>query len=98
MDDTLQLRELAHSSGTREERAQAAVRLIRALGPYRWAGLYDVTANEIEVIAWDGPGAPTYPRFPISKGLMGLRLLPSIQSSFRTLRQIRVTLRPLEAP
>lgn len=47
------------------------MRLIRALGPYRWAGLYGVTTNEIAVIAWDGPEPPTYPRFPISKGLNG---------------------------
>jgi putative methionine-R-sulfoxide reductase with GAF domain len=61
MDDTLhQLYELGHSPGTREKRSQAAVRLIRALGPYRWAGLYDVTVNEIAVIAWDGPEPPTY--------------------------------------
>jgi len=73
MDDTLhQLRELSHSSGTREKRSRAAVGLIRSLGPYRWAGLYDVTANEIAVIAWDGPEPPTYPRFPISKGLNGV--------------------------
>ena len=48
-----------------------AVGLIRSLGPYRWAGLYDVAAGEIAVIAWDGPEPPTYPRFPVSRGLNG---------------------------
>jgi GAF domain-containing protein len=33
--------------------------------------LYDVIADEIAVIAWEGPEPPTYPRFPVSKGLNG---------------------------
>ena len=41
------------------------------MGPYRWAGLYDVLRTEIAVIAWSGPQAPTYPRFPVDKGLNG---------------------------
>lgn len=48
------LRDLAHLRGTRVERAQAAVRVIREAAPYR-----------------DGPEPPTYPRFPLSKGLNG---------------------------
>jgi L-methionine (R)-S-oxide reductase len=66
-----QLRDLAHDPRSREQRAQVAVRLVRALGSYRWAGLYDVTPDEIAVIAWDGPEPPIYPRFPASKGLNG---------------------------
>lgn len=72
MDDRLSaLRELATHPGTRKQRAQLAVPLVRSLGSYRWTGLYDVTAEEISVIAWDGPEPPTYPRFPVSKGLNG---------------------------
>ena len=65
------LRRLGDLPGHRVEKAQRAVALIRKLGPYRWAGLYDVLAAEIAVIAWDGPEAPTYPRFPVTRGLNG---------------------------
>ena len=72
-DSVATLRSLAARSGTRVQKAQEAVALIRAIGAYRWAGLYDVSvsASEIAVVAWDGPDAPTHPRFPISKGLNG---------------------------
>lgn len=42
---------------------------IRRFGGYRWVGVYDVTANEIAAVGWNGPAAPTYPRFPRSQGL-----------------------------
>ena len=65
------LRSLGDGEGTRAARAQRAIDLIRKLGPYRWAGLYDVLPSEIAVIAWSGPQAPTHPRFPIAQGLNG---------------------------
>jgi L-methionine (R)-S-oxide reductase len=65
------LRSLGEGEGTRAAKAQRAIDLIRFLGPYRWTGLYDVLPTEIAVIAWSGPEAPTYPRFPIAKGLNG---------------------------
>jgi GAF domain-containing protein len=65
------LRSLAEGEGDRTAKAQRAIDLIRSLGPYRWAGLYDVSQSEIAVIAWSGPQAPTYPRFPVAKGLNG---------------------------
>ncbi len=65
------LRSLDKSDGDRAVKAQRAIDLIRLLGSYRWAGLYDVLASEIVVIAWSGPEAPTHPRFPIDKGLNG---------------------------
>ena len=34
-------------------------------------GIYDVGPSEISVIAWSGPAAPAWPRFPIDKGLSG---------------------------
>jgi GAF domain-containing protein len=67
--DTLRL--LAEGDGDRAVKAQRAIELIRRLGFYRWAGLYDVLPSEIVVIAWSGPQAPTYPRFPIAQGLNG---------------------------
>jgi len=66
-----ELRSLGEDRRDRAVNAQRAVELVRALGPYRWAGLYDVLRTEIAVIAWSGPQAPTYPRFPIDKGLNG---------------------------
>jgi GAF domain-containing protein len=65
------LRALRNSPGDRAAKAQRAVDLVRTLGSYRWAGLYDVLPAEISVVAWSGPEAPTYPRFPITKGLNG---------------------------
>jgi GAF domain-containing protein len=40
-------------------------------GGYRWVGLYEVTEREIAAIGWSGPGAPAYPRFPVTQGLSG---------------------------
>jgi L-methionine (R)-S-oxide reductase len=67
------LRSLAGGAGSRTDKAARAAALIRALGPYRWVGLYDVnvTASEIAVVAWEGPEAPAHPRFPITHGLNG---------------------------
>jgi L-methionine (R)-S-oxide reductase len=64
-------RSLAAATGSRTQKAKLAAALIRALGAYRWVGIYDVTELEIAVIAWDGPEAPAHPRFPITKGLNG---------------------------
>ena len=60
------------SNHNREEKARQTVNAIRESGGYRWVGLYDVEENEIAVIAWAGPGAPAYPRFPRSQGLNGI--------------------------
>jgi L-methionine (R)-S-oxide reductase len=65
------LRSLGNGEGTRAAKAQRAIELIKTLGPYRWAGLYDVLPSEIAVIAWSGPQGPTHPRFPIAQGLNG---------------------------
>ena len=65
------LRQLREGAGDRAAKAQRAVELIRTLGPYRWVGVYDVLATEIAVVAWCGPAPPTYPRFPVTKGLNG---------------------------
>ena len=49
-----------------------AAELIRQAAPYRWVGLYEVTATEIRAVAWTGAVAPTFPRFPRGKGLNGV--------------------------
>lgn len=66
--------ELVASSTAGDDRAQRAARIaasIRRFGGYRWVGVYDVTAEEIAVVAWDGPVAPSHPRFPRNQGLCG---------------------------
>lgn len=55
----------------RERRAAGVARAIRRAGSYRWVGLYEVTEDEIVNLAFDGLGAPTHPRFPITQGLSG---------------------------
>src|SRR5262245_38203775 len=66
------LRSLGESKGSRAAKAQSAIDVIKGLGPYRWAGLYDVLPSEIVVLAWSGPETPTHPRFPRAKGLNGV--------------------------
>jgi L-methionine (R)-S-oxide reductase len=66
--------ELAELVGAAEDRQQRGVRVaaaIRHFGDYRWVGIYDVGADEIAVIGWDGPGPPTHPRFARTEGLCG---------------------------
>lgn len=52
--------------------AQIAERL-RSAGKYRWVGLYDVdhAAGLVKNIVWSGPEAPSFPVFPLTKGLTG---------------------------
>jgi len=52
-------------------KARRIAAAIRQMGPYRWVGIYDVSPEEIRVIAWSGPDAPAHPRFPASQGLCG---------------------------
>ncbi len=55
----------------RTEKAVHIAELVRQAGSYRWVGLYEVTDQEIMAIGWSGPGAPAYPRFPVTQGLSG---------------------------
>jgi GAF domain-containing protein len=58
-------------SGDRAERARRIAEMVRSLGNYRWAGVYDVGSEMVSIIAYSGPGAPAYPAFPITQGLTG---------------------------
>lgn len=64
-----QIMEISHSAAERTAKAQQIADAIRQTGPYRWVGIYDVTEQEIAIIAWSGVGAPAYPRFPVTQGL-----------------------------
>jgi L-methionine (R)-S-oxide reductase len=60
-----------NGSGDRARKASGIVETIRRVGAYRWAGLYEVAGGEIANLAFDGPGAPAHPRFPVTQGLSG---------------------------
>ncbi len=66
-----QIRSVAAGSDDRAIKAKRLAELIRTLGEYRWVGVYDVTAEQVSIIAWSGPGAPEYPQFPVGEGLTG---------------------------
>jgi L-methionine (R)-S-oxide reductase len=56
----------------RQRKVAGIAGAIRSAGGYRWVGLYEVTEDEIINLAFDGPGAPTHPRFPVTQGLSSL--------------------------
>ncbi len=57
---------------------------IRSAGNYRWVGIYEVSGEEIAVVAWSGPGEPACPRFPITQGLSGTAVSSGRLSSWAT--------------
>jgi L-methionine (R)-S-oxide reductase len=59
------------SNNGSEEKAARVAEAIRRAGDYRWVGVYEVTEDEIVNVAFNGSGAPVYPRFPITQGLSG---------------------------
>jgi len=58
-------------AGSRQNRLGRVAGIVRRAGGYRWVGIYDVADEEIAIVAWDGPGEPAHPRFPVSQGLCG---------------------------
>src|SRR5256885_13728462 len=65
------LQHIVSTSASRETGARQIADTIRQHGNHRWVGVYDASATEIAVIAWSGPVGPTYPRFPVDRGLSG---------------------------
>jgi L-methionine (R)-S-oxide reductase len=63
------IRSIAGGTDDRKEKARRLAERIRKLGDYRWVGIYDVGAEFVSIIGWDGPGAPAHPSFPVDKGL-----------------------------
>jgi L-methionine (R)-S-oxide reductase len=57
--------------GSRNDRAKRVADLIRATTGRRWVGIYAVTPDEVENLAWSGPSPPAHPTFPASHGLTG---------------------------
>jgi len=58
-------------TGLPAAKARTIAEMIRREGTYRWVGIYEVGAEEIRAIGWDGPDAPAYSSFPRNKGLCG---------------------------
>ena len=65
------IRSILRSSSNYKAKAEQIAGIIRHAGRYRWVGIYEVEGEEIAVVAWSGPEAPTHPRFPASEGLCG---------------------------
>jgi L-methionine (R)-S-oxide reductase len=89
----------------RKSKASQIAENIRALGPYRWVGIYDVDAEFVNVIAWTGPGAPAYPTFPVSQGITGAAiqqkatvLVPDVTKDTRYLTALANTLSEIIVP
>ena len=60
-----------NGDGDRRQKAAGVARAIRRAGAYRWVGLYEVSEEEIVNLAFDGPGMPAHPSFPVTQGLSG---------------------------
>jgi L-methionine (R)-S-oxide reductase len=65
------VREAAESDAPVKRRAQTIADLVRARTGRRWVGIYRVDVGEVVNLAWSGPAAPAYPRFPSDRGLTG---------------------------
>jgi L-methionine (R)-S-oxide reductase len=66
-----QISKIVAKQGPQMDRLREVAATLRQSGGYRWVGLYEVDADRGEVrnVVWDGPAAPEYPTFPITKGL-----------------------------
>ena len=69
----IDLQNLVSTARDRVAALQGVAEVLRSSGSYRWVGLYEVdrAAGTVKNIVWSGPGAPEYPKFPITKGLTG---------------------------
>jgi L-methionine (R)-S-oxide reductase len=63
------VREVVATPEPRAARAAHVVGLIRQGTGVRWVGVYTVDQDVVTNEAWSGPGAPSHPVFPASRGL-----------------------------
>src|SRR5215470_11078700 len=63
--------EILNSNNSRNEKARLIADKIRLSRGYSWAGVYDVSENEIKFISCAGRSEPLIPSFPKDKGLNG---------------------------
>ena len=85
------LKSILGLDAAREVRAKYAAEIIRASGPYRWVGIYDVDHERgtVSNLAWSGPGPPTHAIFPMTIGLTARAI-----NKKRTVNIGNVTLNP----
>jgi GAF domain-containing protein len=71
-----ELRQLVDRPEPRLEKLRKIAWTIRAGGGYRWVGLYEIDRSRslVKNLVWDGPDAPAYPVFPVTKGLTGVAI------------------------
>jgi putative methionine-R-sulfoxide reductase with GAF domain len=69
-----QIRSIAMGGDDRLEKARRLAELVRKLGGYRWVGIYDVGAERVDLIAWNGLEAPAHPSFPVNEGLTSVAI------------------------
>jgi putative methionine-R-sulfoxide reductase with GAF domain len=65
------VRAQAEADAPVEGRALRVAELVRTHTGRRWVGMYRVDGDEVVNLAWSGPAAPAYPRFPADRGLTG---------------------------
>ncbi len=66
-----QIQSVLAGSGSRADKARHLVEMLRFRNNYRWAGIYEVSGEEVVNLGWSGPTAPAHLRFPASQGLCG---------------------------
>ena len=66
-----EVRAVAAAESPPEQRAQRIAELVRTRTGRRWVGVYRIDSDEVVNLAWSGPAAPAYPRFPADRGLTG---------------------------
>jgi peroxiredoxin/putative methionine-R-sulfoxide reductase with GAF domain len=70
MSDALtQIGEIVAGEAPREAKAYAIAEVIRLARAYRWVGMYDVGAGEVQIVSWTGGERPAHPSFAIGEGL-----------------------------
>lgn len=62
------IRSMVAGRDPRSEKAKQLAEAVRRLGNYRWTGVYDVGKDTVSILAYSGPGAPSYPTFPVTEG------------------------------
>ena len=60
----------ALAGGCTRKRMKQLVEMIRAARDYRWVGVYKIIKDEFVIMAESGEEPATYPRFPISSGIV----------------------------
>jgi peroxiredoxin/putative methionine-R-sulfoxide reductase with GAF domain len=70
-DAWTQISEIVAGEEPREAKASAIAEAIRVARDYRWVGMYDVGADEVEIVSCSGGDLPAHPSFGVGQGLTG---------------------------